>query len=1004
MALNIGDISFGVEAQTQGLRRAVDQIERFRKVVDATAAAQQEGSSRAAAALGRQESAMKRALQQAIAMRAELIRLGAAPEHLAQVTRSIQRLTKEMSSGQLNTVQYTRSMDAFNTRMKRLGNTARSMRLEQASKQGSRFNEVVRDLESASVLAVGPLSGLGARIRALGAITSRSTLTIAGFIGVITGATVGLIALVRGSINASRQFSEMRQRISATTGSLVLAENQLETVTEIAEGLGLEVVSAARGFSSLAAASRGTSLEGQNTIDIFEGISTAAAAMRLNATQVEGAIRAVEQMMSKGTVQAEELRGQLGERIPGAFKLAADAMGVTTAELNKMLEQGQVISSDFLPKFAKQLKDTFGRAAEGNLNSFQGAMNELSNATFAFFIKLDKTIKASDTFINILQTLSSVVRSLTTNMDKLLGGIGAIAGALLALAAPTIIGGIVTFFKFLAGATLVKGLVALATAVRGVAAGASLLSVAMMAIPGMALVQVLLRVAAVAAGAALGFKLMSGAVVVADDKTQQLIETIRAHNEVASRTKQISKENAQAAIQSAQKQLRAMRAQTQGMMMQIQLLTEQAQESPFIEVTAGMLRDLTGGMVDYAVMDDVEVLQQRLKLTADQANQLAEELQKLMQWEQVDLSEGVIDTGEGAKKLDQFLQRLRETKAELEGFQRILAANPETMSDFVDLKTLEEARLELLNFSEAQKEVIRNEIGQMFDRQFGTAAEALAFLSGESRSASDALKSLEDVLENGPAVMQEYQMEMERMNREIEALRTGPVALEQFEAEERITDALRKQDEALRKVITDEQQRQVLLDQYEAKLRELQGAQEAFSDASDRMASTIAAQFEEAILNAKSLTDFINDLDQAIVALITRIMVTEPLEQWLRGTLQGAMGGGAGGSGGAGGGDMMSMFGSFFSSMFGAATGADFTVGGAGGVDSQLVAFKATPGERVTVATKGQQQRGVGAGGSVQVINNFHISAPGGDIPRRTQQQIAADAGRATQRALRRNG
>lgn len=46
---------------------------------------------------------------------------------------------------------------------------------------------------------------------------------------------------------------------------------------------------------------------------------------------------------------------QLGERFPGAFQSAARAMGKTTAELNKMLELGQVISEDFLPKFIKQI-------------------------------------------------------------------------------------------------------------------------------------------------------------------------------------------------------------------------------------------------------------------------------------------------------------------------------------------------------------------------------------------------------------------------------------------------------------------------------------------------------------------------------------------------------------------------------------------------------------------------------------------------------------------------
>ena len=41
--------------------------------------------------------------------------------------------------------------------------------------------------------------------------------------------------------------------------------------------------------------------------------------MGLSADQTSGVLLALQQMISKGTVQAEELRGQLGERLPGAL-------------------------------------------------------------------------------------------------------------------------------------------------------------------------------------------------------------------------------------------------------------------------------------------------------------------------------------------------------------------------------------------------------------------------------------------------------------------------------------------------------------------------------------------------------------------------------------------------------------------------------------------------------------------------------------------------------------
>jgi tape measure domain-containing protein len=93
---------------------------------------------------------------------------------------------------------------------------------------------------------------------------------------------------------------------------------------------------------------------------------------------MDGVFLALGQMISKGKVQAEELRGQLGERLPGAFNLAARAMGVTTAQLDDMLKKGQVTAEDMLPKLAAVLKDEFGPAAEHASQGAQGAVNRLS--------------------------------------------------------------------------------------------------------------------------------------------------------------------------------------------------------------------------------------------------------------------------------------------------------------------------------------------------------------------------------------------------------------------------------------------------------------------------------------------------------------------------------------------------------------------------------------------------------------------------------------------------
>lgn len=144
--------------------------------------------------------------------------------------------------------------------------------------------------------------------------------------------------------------------------------------------LGLQFTSTAQSYMQFQAAAKGTSLEGEKARSVFESIAKASAVMGLSAEQNSGVLLALQQMVSKGTVQAEELRGQLGERLPGAFQIAARSMGVTTAELGKMLEMGEVISDDFLPKFAAELEKSLGDAPEKAASRLDASVNRVNDS------------------------------------------------------------------------------------------------------------------------------------------------------------------------------------------------------------------------------------------------------------------------------------------------------------------------------------------------------------------------------------------------------------------------------------------------------------------------------------------------------------------------------------------------------------------------------------------------------------------------------------------------
>lgn len=240
--------------------------------------------------------------------------------------------------------------------------------LETGGKHVQQFGRKVQETRS-------PLESLAQGLRSafIGSSVAVGLITLRNLLGEATGAMV----------QAKIQVDQLRNGLNFAIGRDKSA-GELNFIRQAAQDLGLEFVSTAQQYTKLAAAARGTSLEGARTREIFTAVAQASTVMGLSAEQTQGALLAITQIISKGKVQAEELRGQLGERLPGAFQIAARAMNVTTGELDKMLETGQVMATDFLPKFARQLSQEVAPEVVAASQSMQASVNRLANAWTSF--------------------------------------------------------------------------------------------------------------------------------------------------------------------------------------------------------------------------------------------------------------------------------------------------------------------------------------------------------------------------------------------------------------------------------------------------------------------------------------------------------------------------------------------------------------------------------------------------------------------------------------------
>ncbi len=197
--------------------------------------------------------------------------------------------------------------------------------------------------------------------------------------GAFSAISVSLV--ISAFIDANVAAEKFEKTMTTLKGSSSAAAQELEYVRGVANKLGVDVGGAANAYVSLTAATKGTALEGAATRDIFEAVAKAMSALGKSSYETEGALLAISQMVSKGTVSMEELRGQLGERLPGAFKIAADAMGLSTQELDKLVSSGKLAATDFLPKFASALDKAFdGSKFDGYTNGMARLRNAISEA------------------------------------------------------------------------------------------------------------------------------------------------------------------------------------------------------------------------------------------------------------------------------------------------------------------------------------------------------------------------------------------------------------------------------------------------------------------------------------------------------------------------------------------------------------------------------------------------------------------------------------------------
>jgi len=227
--------------------------------------------------------------------------------------------------------------------------------------------------------------------------------------------------------SAVGQLQSFRNTLNAVSPSAQEAAQSSQFILDVVDKYNVPLQSARDGFTKLYASMQPAGFGGNEIRDLFLGISQAAATFGMSADKVDRVNYAFAQMASKGQVMSEELKGQLGDVLPGSMALFAEAAGFkgpqAITKFSKALEDGVYkggAMKTLLTNVGIVMRKEFGPGAEGAAKTFQGSINRMQNSLKLFYETFEPVAVG---FLNaVVMPMTSGIKTLTDGFNAFFTG------------------------------------------------------------------------------------------------------------------------------------------------------------------------------------------------------------------------------------------------------------------------------------------------------------------------------------------------------------------------------------------------------------------------------------------------------------------------------------------------------------------------------------------------------------------------------------------------------
>lgn len=218
-----------------------------------------------------------------------------------------------------------------------------------------------------------------------------------------------IIAFGKQLLETTDKFRRMEIALTSLTGSVTFAKNAFKRLVDLSRETPFTLEAMTDSFVRL----KSTGVK--DTERVLRGIVNAVSAFGGTEQDIKLVALAFQQMAGKGVVSMEELRRQLGERVPTAMRILARELDLTLPQLFSKVEKGALDSFEAIEALTRGFEKDFGGAAERMLNTWSGSTAKLVTSWQLFMRTLGEA-GALDAAISTVNDLAFSLDNLTTSL------------------------------------------------------------------------------------------------------------------------------------------------------------------------------------------------------------------------------------------------------------------------------------------------------------------------------------------------------------------------------------------------------------------------------------------------------------------------------------------------------------------------------------------------------------------------------------------------------------